>query len=518
MRNSKNSQELFIPGLVHMMRSLGAKLLMTASIHERARKSSESKPVNDAVALADNVLSCSFLDVFGARCVTIESEGTFNRTGSQGGETIPGVISIGENNLFSINRDKLRGLIGFSSGKIQRPGISLFMFERNKLHRAYNEEVANLLQYKYAIPVDKKLSISAENSTIRIVPFDSNHSYELSEEQRPLHRTVLRTIDEFGKNKGTLYYKNLLLLFRVNDTEVSAKSSTWQELEAELANIDFAYDVLSHETLVCSWLDAVLGKVNSKEEKIILHRILEKCLKANINNLKSWKNVMGGSKNKTREVSHLDGRWLAKVMQTKPSKKVAFICWFAQLRGILRDCADCLVSKGKKIDAIRNSDSGENFIWTPEHERKYADIAKQISCSTLPNGGFTGDWSLEVVPGSVSDSLGSEIVETLTSPGEDYKRFSQGIGLPVLSNDNVQNEKITVGVPGWPGAPDEVTLENLLNWHGKANSRKKYQDYQQIRSHLHSVAVKTQTANLNNLKSSQYASLIDLPLLEMLAK
>ena len=131
----------------------------------------------------------------------------------------------------------------------------------------------------------------------------------------------------------------------------------------------------------------------------------------------------------------------------------------------------------------------------------------------LPGGGFTGDWYLHSPEGSVSESLGNEVRRTLLDPVEDFRRFVQGVGLPCWPNPKgefptepgslpesvralwryardrygllKEQEYLTNDrVAAWPGAPQGMTLESVLEMHRAANLRSKLVGYSQIRGEL----------------------------------
>jgi KaiC/GvpD/RAD55 family RecA-like ATPase len=86
---------------------------------------------------------------------------------------------------------------------------------------------------------------------------------------------------------------------------------------------------------------------------------------------------------------------------------VFYICWYSQLRELI----DC-----------------------------YPGLASKLKVFSLPGGGFTGDWRIALLKGSVSINLGNEVLKFLCSENEDYKRFVRGIGLPTKERFYFRNK------------------------------------------------------------------------------
>jgi len=173
------------------------------------------------------------------------------------------------------------------------------------------------------------------------------------------------------------------------------------------------------------------------------------------------------------------------------SKRFIIFCWYSHLREILH-----LSHEAQKAN------------------NQYADIAKEMHVLSLPGGGFTGDWYLDVHPGSVSESLGQKIKNSLLNPQADFERFSSGVGLPsaprktsefgtfpILEKaDNADKESwekaksrydelkrscIENHLKGWPGS--ETNLSTVMQIHQFANRRSKIKGYQEIRGALFSL-------------------------------
>jgi hypothetical protein len=131
-----------------------------------------------------------------------------------------------------------------------------------------------------------------------------------------------------------------------------------------------------------------------------------------------------------------------------PLDAAVYICWYSQLRELISRAAD------------------EN-----------RDLATKLRICALPSGGFTGDWYIGVVNGSVSLSLGQALVETLCRKKEAYKRFVRGVGLPT------EKEFYSDKFFAWPGSG--VSLSTLGKILEGAGSRAKINGYQDIKTVLY---------------------------------
>ena len=99
------------------------------------------------------VVSCRFLDVFGKRLVILQGEGLFAKTWQSEAQRkkdedsyAPPVVRYGTHTKLEINPDYLEGLVGFETGKVYRPGLSVHLFEENvRIHGRYNRELEKML-------------------------------------------------------------------------------------------------------------------------------------------------------------------------------------------------------------------------------------------------------------------------------------------------------------------------------------------------------------------------------------
>jgi len=107
----------------------------------------------------------------------------------------------------------------------------------------------------------------------------------------------------------------------------------------------------------------------------------------------------------------------------------------------------------------------------------YPELAPKIEVFSLPGGGFKGDWSLAILKGSVSETLGDDVIKMLSDRKEDFKRFVQGIGLP--TDNSVFTEQ--TAFMAWPGSMDHMRLSNIYNIHKKALRRSELDGYLNLR-------------------------------------
>ncbi|MCX5675251.1 MAG: hypothetical protein NTX87_09600 [Planctomycetota bacterium] len=140
-----------------------------------------------------------------------------------------------------------------------------------------------------------------------------------------------------------------------------------------------------------------------------------------------------------------------------PKNACVYLCWYSQLRDLIDECPD---------------------------------LAERLNVFALPAGGFTGDWFVGIARGSVSIGLGREVLDTLCSPAEEYKRFARGVGLPTLK-EFYPKGKGDPDAPrffAWPRG-EHVGVERLLEIHFHALSREFIPEYRNFRSALATVAL-----------------------------
>jgi len=115
-----------------------------------------------------------------------------------------------------------------------------------------------------------------------------------------------------------------------------------------------------------------------------------------------------------------------------------YICWYTQLRELVQVAGD---SKDK------------------------SHLANKLLIYKLPGGGFTGDWHLGILNGSVSINLGSQIIKTLTNVTEEYNRLVQGVGLPV--RDSFYKAEEACNFTAW--AQSQELIQKVQDFRSTAN-------------------------------------------------
>ena len=312
LKHSSTAAELFLSAFTHILRCRKTDFLMTAQTGGVPESESVTRK---AVSLADQVITCEHCDVFGDHYITVRGPGLIegDMVRSRTPESVPGVLRRQKSkaakfaDYFEVDFTTLQGLVGFSSGNIRRPGVSLQLFEVGPLHKAYNSQVARLIRFAMGSAGPREedsasLDRSRRNSfqealsnvalgdtpTVTVDAFDSvfanpfHQSLELLK-GAPLHNTVLRTIDEFAVSNtllkdvpkqvqdrflyAHLYHRNVLLLACDRDTHSILEpqrnnlSEFWHQVVELAESPDFVIlcDQRSHETLACLAMDGAVA-------------------------------------------------------------------------------------------------------------------------------------------------------------------------------------------------------------------------------------------------------------------
>jgi KaiC/GvpD/RAD55 family RecA-like ATPase len=533
LQRSKTSGDIFLPALAHIMRNEKIDLVVTGTTREPLERDENLQRI---CAVADAVVSCRFCSVFGQRHVVVNSEGMAAATGVESTAIMsatPLVVrqlhqeekEAGSPRRFGVDCELLEGLVGFDTGFVQRPGITIHAFQENDyVHRRYNDEVAAMVEALFNAPAPIRRTDTPaaarrfSESSVSLLPFHSDESEAVHDSLhvlagRPLDRTVLYTVDEFwnsgggesdGNNKGervfyplpksksdakkgliglnpqnTLvrcYYANVLLLaYRKGRGmgKMRSRKKTWAAI-ADMAMMPypkewkdaarvrkfFWFDRSASETLSCALLDALIGKKLAIVRKgglspTELLSMLEKAEKDAIPQLEALRklfsySVLSPQPEKDESESEKD----------LPRDAGIYLCWYSQLRDL--------------ID-------------------RAPELADRLAVCPLPGGGFRGDWFIGIAKGSVSPQLGLELLEVLCSKKEGYKRFAEGVGLPLQNEFYEKKQK----APAWPRA--EVTLAYVYeNIYKNAFSRSSIQKYAQFRSALSAIC--RQLTPLSGLK------------------
>ncbi len=477
LKKSKTSGEIFIPAFAQIMRNHG---INTVIIGTRSEFESGNDMVNRAVSIADAVIKCRFIDVFGKKHIIVQGDG-MRSDQHEDIETTPAVIQIHDINpdnapedsqqkptiaqevfsldkqdskhFFTLNTEYLNGLVGFSSNTIHRPEIAAFLFKENDNHARYNQRLSTIMKSvfgKSRISNDPIRSLKqADNLFEHIIPNvnlvefgprDSGIQHEslsILQKNAPLENTVLCSVDEFyvGENEKASHF-------------IKYKYATSNQATDNEHNENTIF--LNHKDL------------NDYDQKIIRRGLypyyknvlmIAHTLNLESNNFLSWETML----------NLLDDRNI--VIRVDPVAPETLSCL---LLDVVKACKN-LEKMNEKILREKISEHDKEFfcfcrvmerigyidnITNPQpytqHEiktdiyiywysqlrdiiSKTPELSRKLKVCPLPGKGCKGDWHIGVLNGSVSKDLGLAILKTLLSDEEDYIRFADGIGLPVGS-------------------------------------------------------------------------------------
>jgi hypothetical protein len=512
--SSKTAGELFITALVHIVHNQRLSLVMTGTTGEYDKS---DRMVERAKILADTVLSHKHCNVFGDKYITIMGDGHVHHAGDLGiiGDIVPAVLKPLKLDMFKIDIEILKGLVGFDTGDIYRPGITLFLFEETDLQKKYNIELNTLLVSAFSNTRDRYIEFDKKIS-VEIYPFGPDKSSAIHDglgllQGNPIAQTVLCTVDEFyseqldkvfvpvqkllTKNDGTTkspgkkdsklkgilentiagfnieelkksektdelhtlpYYKNVLLL-AYNETDFpEGLPDLWSEILEKSENKLLEFSAGTEETLSCLLIDAVISGLKDEIKK---------------------------KKDKKPRI-----KTMVEILKTKPD--------LTNITNELYALCQLLQKSSKSDKWLKDKESKEEKSNVKEKRHKFyihwyselrdllelkPQLASKIHVSALPGGGFRGDWHLGILKGSVNFSLGRKVLENLCSIEEDRKRFIKGIGLPT------HKEFYDLSFKMWSNAPDELGKVNLI--YKNANERKNIENYQKFRMLLSALCI-----------------------------
>jgi KaiC/GvpD/RAD55 family RecA-like ATPase len=519
---SKFSGEIFLAALFHVIRNYRIRLLITGTT-EDYQKSDEV--IEKVRTLVDDVLTTKKIHVFGDNFVTLQG-GTLTSSdptddNDSTSENVPGVIIPSGKYGFRVDGNIFAGLVGFNTNKIVRPDITLYFNKENDLHELYNEEVKKMLKYAFAQDVE---NVKSGESKATLVTESSREGTATIFDSlgllggRPIKSTVIVALDEFftSKEKASFvklkrkddkniykeqYYNNVLLLAvnrnfseqidiinsELNTNDKKWDISTWQGIgeiikaadviqNREFNLIDFSPEIT--ETQICILLDAFSEVYPGEKLRNLFFNLIMSGSSTNYDVPDSEKLVSGLMSLKT-------------VMETSPK-----ILHWTELSPSVKSELDIMLGKAKENasystrkeyladDKLKNKglvpESLFYICWYSELRmllHNYPELAPKIEVFSLPGGGFKGDWSLAILKGSVSETLGDDVIKMLSDRKEDFKRFVQGIGLP--TDNSVFTEQ--TAFMAWPGSMDHMRLSNIYNIHKKALRRSELDGYLNLR-------------------------------------
>ncbi len=120
-------------------------------------------------------------------------------------------------------------------------------------------------------------------------------------------------------------------------------------------------------------------------------------------------------------------------------------------------------------------------------------LTDKLRVCALPGGGFRGDWYVGVAKGSVSVGLGEQLIKTLNTKKEEYKRLHEGIGLPTREDIYTKNKNMNALAPLVWRQKTNVKLSELREIHRYSLTRAQipeYREYWQVLSTFCQEAVK----------------------------
>lgn len=468
LRKNETTGDLFLSGVVHVMRNYGVDLMLVGTT---GNLKASNTVVDQATVLADCIIQTDIRNVYGNRFVLLSGDGLnihtpLNQESSLSRDrSAPAVITLmptesgSKSYVVDVNISMLEGFTGFEEGaSIRRPGVRMLLFQETEQQKFYNESLKHLLQtYRGTLnseTLHDEGSLNIETfspDTSMVLHRSKSSTFNL--EEGPQERTVLRMYDEFAKVDGLseneeLLYKNVLLLAYRDDyilsrskKKLQKRRKTWEDIYDVVREIkipeesseehpckrQFWYDLCASETRACMLMDAIA----STNANMNLNDLLNNPYPSNDHSTKVALQLEA-----LYGLMHMTGTPKSQMQRSNLVEDSAvYVCWYSQLRDLL--------------------------FRKPE-------LSGLIRVAALPGRGFKGDWYLKLLPGSASYTLGDRILRIMTSPEEDYRRFSDGVGLPV--GERFKNTK-EPGFLAWTGAHRDVTMNKIFEIHENAHSR-----------------------------------------------
>jgi hypothetical protein len=297
------------------------------------------------------------------------------------------------------------------------------------------------------------------------------------------------------------YRRNWLATFNPkswNDVLAKARNTPYDKLKAPPGlkiQCLFWYDRTASETLSCALLDALVCQSTQRKKLRDAEKELRDAEKLS-------DKIESAHMKKKNAMNKLNAIWSKLIEQTKltssQKKNVQALCALFHEMYSPDKCHsneanqnDEANQKAKAIlDAEQQqmpSDAGIYLCWYSQLRdliKREPRLAQELAVCALPGGGFTGDWFIGVVKGSVSLALGQQIIRMLCSQEEDYKRFTHGVGLPV-SKSFYKPDKTKFYA--WPHAMD-VFLKDIKDIYDDAHSRAEILHYRKFHTALSVLA------------------------------
>jgi hypothetical protein len=310
-------------------------------------------------------------------------------------------------------------------------------------------------------PIEKTLLCTVDefwhtkDEARRFLPlsFDEKESGEERLDKNDLVEEARQRLNKDGESVYAWpYYLNVLLLAyrHVDGQNQDFEPNSWKQVHAlsrglfDTAKNDpaapvmraFWYDHSAPETLSCTLMDALAATKPWAPDPIKAFRDLrEKATSLATEELHELQALV--------QLFHSIGSRPRKDINRLPNDSAVYLCWYSQLRDLIH---------------------------------REPSLAERLSVCRLPGGGFTGDWFVGIVNGSVSRALGQRIIKILCRKEEEHKRFARGVGLPTR-RAFYENEVFRA----WPRA-SRVPVDKLLRIHREAHSRADIAGYRKFRS------------------------------------
>lgn len=541
LRHSLTTGDTFLSAFVHLMRNAGVDLVMTATTTGLPQA---DEMVVRACSLADAVVSCNFCDVFGERHILVRRKGlvagqTEKRIPDHSHEPVPAVLRLidksdDQPSTFVLDQDYLAGLVGFDSGRIYRPGVLLHLFQGNDtIHGKYNRYIQNMLQASFASGVPRHDSSQPDEARqLSVLPFTASRAGAIHtaltsfhRQERPLDRTVLFTVDEFGAPiddfhrvrtqwspvTGTLnwneflvaedqdygkqlrdgkwpgyfwpYYSNVLLLaYRTHGGPATAplEHKSWEGVLALAKRIFAQRKELPSDPRP----EKDINHLPAVERAFWVDLDAPESLACTLlDALHAAHGCTGyGFFEETREKDYEAS------LRPEERKEVTALTELFQMTGMEASLAlqdnDQKTNKTSEESEHPPEDAGVYVLWYSQLREligRRPALGAHFHVCALPGLGFRGDWFLGMVRGSVSPSLGQRIVTTACGYEEDNQRYVKGVGLPA------RKSFYTSAFYAWPRG-HHVSLEVMKHIWKAAQRRGKIKDYEKIRSNIYSLA------------------------------
>ena len=273
-------------------------------------------------------------------------------------------------------------------------------------------------------------------------------------------------------------------------------------IKDESEKVKFLYDHRANETFASLAMDGILALCGQPQEECGINSLRERLERDNIKpKLTEYINCLKKILPEAKPLFDTKGKLNddTKNIFTQ-EKKFIGLAWYTHIRELI----DLMLSN------YNNS--------THTNLNCIKDQIKSMRILSLPGGGFTGDWHLQVQRGSVSEALGNKIREQILNPIEDFKRFTEGVGLPSWPRHDSKileigyeqkrksehlcnlektakerftalqrfgSEKMCNLLKAWPGS--SVSLQDVLTLHRFAHRRSDIINYSLIRNELYAV-------------------------------